>query len=115
MIQSFQFHKLVCWSNENVEEWMGRLMTAAVKCKYKEVDRQLKEQFIHGLNDNEMLAEVIRELTKYGEDVTIPRETVLTWAKRVEVQRVQTAVISSLCKSKKLHIKKIGWRAKACK
>ena len=45
-----------------------------------------------------MLAEVIRELTKCREDVTIPSETVLAWAKRVEVQRVQTVVISSLCK-----------------
>ena len=55
---------------------MGRIRTAAVECKYKKVDRQLKEQFFHGLNDDEMLAEVIRELTKYGEDVTIPSETV---------------------------------------
>ena len=58
-----------------------------VECKYKEVDRQLKEQFIHGLNDDEMLAEVIRELTKCGENVTIPIETFLAWAKRVETQK----------------------------
>ena len=30
---------------------------------YQEVDRQLKEQFIHGLNDNYMLEEIIKELT----------------------------------------------------
>ena len=30
---------------------MGRLWVAAVECNYQEVDRQLKEQFIHGLND----------------------------------------------------------------
>ena len=30
---------------------MGRLCVAAVECNYQEVDRQLKEQFIHGLND----------------------------------------------------------------
>ena len=47
-----------------------------VECKYKEVDRQLKEQFIHGLNDDEMLAEIIRELTKCEENVTILSETV---------------------------------------
>ena len=47
-IKSSQFHKLVCCSNESVNEWMGRLRTAAVECKYKEVDRELKEQFIHG-------------------------------------------------------------------
>ena len=69
---------MVCCSNESVEEWMDRLRTAVVECKYKEVKRQIKEQFIHGLNDDEMLAEVIRELTKCGEDVTIPSETALT-------------------------------------
>ena len=78
---------------------MGRLRTSAVEYKYKEVERQLKENSIHGLNVDKMLAEIIRELTKCGEDVTIPSETVLAWAKRVEAQRVQTAVINSLCKS----------------
>ena len=77
---------------------MGRLRTAVLECKYKEVDRQLKEQFIHGLNIGQMLAELIRELTKCGgryyylqqivgkillsptkcgEDITISSETVL--------------------------------------
>ena len=51
---------------------MGRLRTDVVECKYKEVDRQLKEQFIHGLNDDEMLAEIIRELTKCEENINIP-------------------------------------------
>ena len=46
-------------SNESAEEWMGRLKTAGVECIYWEIDRQLKEQFMHGLNDEEMLAEII--------------------------------------------------------
>ena len=71
-----------------------------VDCKYKGVDRKLKEPFIHGLNDDEMLAEIIKELTKCKENVTIPSETVLAQAKEVVVQRAQTAVISSLHKSK---------------
>ena len=50
-IKSLQFYKLIMQSNESMEEWMGRLRTAAVICNYKEIDRQLKEQFIHGLND----------------------------------------------------------------
>ena len=33
------------------------------ECSYREIDNQLKEQFIHGLNDKVMLDEVIRELT----------------------------------------------------
>ena len=36
---------------------------AVAECNYKEIDWQLKEQFIHGLNDKTMLEEVIRELT----------------------------------------------------
>ena len=42
-----QFQKLVSQVNENAEEWMGRLRLTAVECNYKELNRQLKEQFIH--------------------------------------------------------------------
>ena len=89
-----------CHSNENVEGWMGRIRTAVVECKNKGVDRQLKQQFIYGLNDDEMSTEIIRELTKCEKNVIIPSETVLVWAKRVRVQRAQTVVISNLCESK---------------
>ena len=33
----------------------GRLHVVAAECNYREIDRQLKEQFIHGLNDKVML------------------------------------------------------------
>ena len=78
-----------------MEEWIGRLRTAAVKCNYQEIDRQLNEQFIHILNDNEILAEIIKELTKCDENMTILSENVLNWAKRIEAQRAQMAVINS--------------------
>ena len=67
-----------------------------MECNYKEVDRQLKEQFIHWLNDSEMLTEIIREPNKNDESTMIPSECVLTWAKRVEAQRAQEAVINGL-------------------
>ena len=35
----------------------------AAECGYKEIDRHLKEQFIHGLNDKGMLGKIIKELT----------------------------------------------------
>ena len=79
---------------------MGRIRTAVVECKNKEVGRQIKEQFINGLNDNEMLTEVIRELKNCEENVIIPSETVLVWANKVEAQRAQTVVINSLHESK---------------
>ena len=43
--------------------WRGRLHIAAVECNYQEIDRQLKEQFIDGLNDKHMLEEIIKEIT----------------------------------------------------
>ena len=67
-----------------------------MECNYKEVDRQLKEQFIYRLNDSEMLTEIMRGPTKSDENAIILIEYVLTWAKRVEVQRAQTAVINSM-------------------
>ena len=41
---------------------MGRLRAAAAECNYQEIERQLKEQYVHGINEKEMLAEIIREL-----------------------------------------------------
>ena len=62
---------------ENAEEWMGRLRLAVVECNYSEVNRQLKEQFIHRLNDNDMVAEINREHTKTKESTDIKSEQVL--------------------------------------
>ena len=53
---------------------MGRLKLAVVECNYREVDRQLKEQFIHELNNNDMLTEIIRELTQTEESAYITSE-----------------------------------------
>ena len=53
---------------ENAEEWMGRLQPSAIECNYKELHGQLKEQFIHGLNDTAMLGKTIWELTKIKEN-----------------------------------------------
>ena len=61
-IRSLQFRKLCRSDNESAEEWMGRLRIAAAECSYQELDRQLKEQFIHGFNDKDMLGEIIKEL-----------------------------------------------------
>ena len=59
-MKSLQFHSLNRQTKENVEEWMDRLRLAVAECIYREVDRQFKEQFLHGLSDNEMLTEIIR-------------------------------------------------------
>ena len=87
---------------------MGRLRLAAVEYNYREVDRQLKEQFINGLNDNDMFAEIIRELTKAKESVDITSEQVLGWAKRVKAQREQSAIMDSLTRTKEFDKIKIA-------
>ena len=74
----------------------GRLRLKAGQCNYKEIDRQLKKHFIHRFNDNDMLVEIILELTKTEENKNVTIQQVLAWEKRVEVQRAQSAIINSL-------------------
>ena len=98
---SSQFRKLYRYEDENVEEeWMGRLWVAAAECNYQEVDRQLKEQFIHGLNDKCMLEEIIKELTA------------TKWANRVEAQRAQAVVLNTLVESREFNKIKLSNRAR---
>ena len=70
------------------------------ECNYKEIDCQLKEQFIHGLNDKTMLDEVIRELTTKSISDKMTSEDMLIWAKR-EAQRMQVAILSDINDSQK--------------
>ena len=76
-IISLQFRKLCRSENESAKEWMGWLQMEAAECGYKEVDRQLKDQFIHGLNDKIMLDKIIRELTSRTSNVQMTSEDVL--------------------------------------
>ena len=79
---------------------MGSLWLLAIECYYKELDRQLKQQFIHGLNDTDMLREIIQELTKIQENTEITSESVLSLAKGVAAQRTQSAIMNSLTEMK---------------
>ena len=71
---------------KSADEWIGRLHVVATKCNYRELDRQLREQFIHGLNEKVMLDEIIRELTTKNNDKQTTSESVLVWAERIEAQ-----------------------------
>ena len=62
------------------------LYKEAVGCSYKEIGRELKGQFIHRLNDDEMLIEVTREFTKNEESKDMTGDQVLAWTKRMQVQ-----------------------------
>ena len=56
---------------------MGRLRIAIVECNYKDLDRQWKGQFIHGLNDDDMMIGIIKELTKCEEKENVISEQIL--------------------------------------
>ena len=83
-----------------LRNWWGDWQLAAVECNYQEVNRQLKEQFIHGLNHKCMLEEIIKELTATKINDCITSGGVLAWAKRVEAQRAQAEVLNTLTKSR---------------
>ena len=106
-IKSLQFRKLYRFEGESAEEWMGRLHVAVAECNYKEIHQQLKEQFIHGLNDRTMLEEVIRKHKARNNDEQTTNKGVLAWVKRIEVQWVKAAIlndITELCQFDKINM-----------
>ena len=108
IFKSLQFRQLCRQDGENTEEWMGRLQVAAAEYNYKEIDCQLKEQFIHGLNDKMMLEEVIRELTTKGSNDQTTSEDMLIWAKTVKAQRMQAVILSDITNSQRFDQEKVA-------
>ena len=82
---ALQHCKLTREQNENVEEWMGYLRFKANECSYKEKDRRLKEQFINGVSDKEMMAEITSEFSTIKETNKVTCEQAFCWAKWTEV------------------------------
>ena len=99
-IKLLQFRKLCRVEDESAEEWMGHLCMAAAECGYKEIDQQLKEQFIHRLNDRVMLDDIIRELTSKTNSEQTTSKDVLAWAKRVKAQSMQASVLNDITETK---------------
>ena len=97
-IKSLQFRKLCRVEGKSADEWMGSC-AVVTDCNYRELDSQLVEQFIHGLNDKVMLDEIIRELTAITNDKHVTSEGVLAWAKRTEAQRVQATILNDITDS----------------
>ena len=58
-----------------------------------------------------MLEEIIKELTATKNDDHIPSGAILAWAKRLEVQRAQAAVLNTLTESKQFDKIKISKKA----
>ena len=80
---------------KNPEEWIGRPRIAAAEFNYKEVDRWLQEQFIHGINNNDVLIEIIHRLTAMKDTSIETTKQILAWARWFEAQRLQTAIFES--------------------
>ena len=55
-----QYFKLITGENESAEEWMGHLGFTAKECEYETCDRWLKEQYISGIYDGDMMTKIIR-------------------------------------------------------
>ena len=70
----------------------GLLQNKANEGSYKETDRRLKEQFINGINDDDMMTEKIRELITNKMRNEIISEHMSSWARRVDVQRVYKGI-----------------------
>ena len=78
-VKSLQYCKINRHNSENVEEWIERLRIAAF-CKYQEHDSWVKEQFIHGLNDGNVLREISQELTFIKDTSKVTNNWILMWA-----------------------------------
>ena len=63
----------------------------------------MKEQFIHELNDSDVLAEIIKRLTTTYQNTHVISEEALAWVKRIEAQTAQAAVINSLNEGKEFN------------
>ena len=64
-IFSLQHCNLITDQNENAEEWIGHFRIIGNERCYKEKDSRLKEPFIHGINDDDIMTEIIRKLTAF--------------------------------------------------
>ena len=66
------------------------------KYDYKAYNRELTEQFIHGLHGESMISENLRKVSLMEDinDVTSKRK--LPWVQRVEAQRVQKEALDSI-------------------
>ena len=58
-----QYFKLKRNCHESAQEWMGRLQTKAAGCDYNEYGRKITEQFIHSLDSEGVINEILKEVS----------------------------------------------------
>ena len=76
-------------------------MYKASDCEYHDYDQRLKEQNIHGLDNEDMIGEILRELTALEDINEITCNQILVWVQKVKVQRVQKEVLDNIREAKK--------------
>ena len=72
-----QYCKLRREQNKSTKEWMSHLRMKANECGYKEKERRVKEQLTNGIHDDDMMTEIIRELTTIEKTNDVTNEHVL--------------------------------------
>ena len=64
--------------------------------------KKIKRTILNGINDDDdMITEIIRELTTFKKISEVTSKQVLAWARRVEAQRVWKAIIKATKEGKK--------------
>ena len=67
------------YKRESEEEWIKRVRLAANECEYEEQDRRVREQFICGINDEQMHSKMISEIKARSKADKITSKQVLMW------------------------------------
>ena len=82
---------------------MGHLRIKANYCSYKEKDKRLKQLLINSINDDDMMTEIIKELTQTQKMNEITSGQMLSWARKVKVQQAQKTLIETTKDNKELY------------
>ena len=72
---------------------MGRLQTKAAECDYEEYGRKLSHSFM--VDDKSMVSEILREVVILEDMNNTTSKWVLSWAPKVEAQRLQKEAVDN--------------------
>ena len=65
---------------------MVKLSTKILECDNKEYDRELTEQSIQGIDSEDMISEILREVSALEHIHDVTSDRVLLWAQRKEAE-----------------------------
>ena len=70
------------------------------ECEYKEYNRALAEYFIHGLGDEDMINEILREVSAFEDTDDATSKRVLLWPQSMEAHKVQKDALYNIQEAK---------------